>query len=67
MAKCKFPDCKNKILSIAICCNKCNKHFCGVHRLPECHECEFLDEFKSDAFMKNQEILLANKCVKAKI
>lgn len=64
---CKFENCKFKILSIGISCPKCNKSFCGLHRLPEDHQCPFLQEIKDEAFQKNNEKLINNKCVAAKI
>ena len=61
--KCNFPDCKNKILSMAIDCSKCKNYFCSMHRLPEKHECKFLEEIKVDARNINTKTLMDNKCV----
>ena len=61
--KCNFPDCKNKILSMAIDCSKCKNYFCSMHRLPEKHECKFMEEIKADARKDNTKVLMEKKCV----
>ena len=61
--KCNFPNCKNKILSMAIDCSKCKNYFCSMHRLPEKHDCEFMEEIKEDAKNMNTKTLMENKCI----
>ncbi len=61
--RCDFPDCKKKILSLAIDCNKCKHFYCNSHRLPEEHNCEFLIDLKKEAFDSNKKILDENKLV----
>ena len=61
--KCNFSNCKNKILSMAIDCSKCKNYFCSMHRLPEKHECKFMEEIKADARKDNTKVLMENKCV----
>lgn len=61
--KCYFLECKNKILSMAIDCEKCKNFYCAFHRLPEKHECKFLEEIKEDAKKDNTKALMDNKCV----
>lgn len=63
MKRCQHPDCKNKILSMAICCGQCHKKFCAKHRLPEDHLCENLQELKDKKFQENSEKLMREKCV----
>ena len=65
--KCNFPDCKNKILSMAIDCSKCKNYFCSFHRLPEKHECKFMEEIKADAKKDNTKVLMENKCVTSQL
>lgn len=60
--KCYFSECKNKILSIAIDCEKCKNFYCSFHRLPEKHECKFLEEIKEEAKKDNTKALMENKC-----
>jgi predicted nucleic acid binding AN1-type Zn finger protein len=59
--KCGFEDCRKKILSLAIDCERCHKFYCSVHRLPEQHECEHLEKIKEDAFRLNEKVLVENK------
>ena len=65
--KCNFPNCKNKILSMAIDCSKCKNYFCSMHRLPEKHECKFMEEIKEDAKKNNTKVLMENKCVTSQL
>lgn len=65
--KCNFSNCKNKILSMAIDCSKCKNYFCSMHRLPEKHECKFMEEIKADAKNINTKTLMDNKCVTSQL
>jgi hypothetical protein len=38
-------------------CTKCNKNFCGQHRLPEDHACPALQTFRKAAFEENMKRL----------
>ena len=60
--KCNFTDCKNKILSMSIDCAKCKNFYCSFHRLPEKHNCKFLEEIKEEAKKDNTKMLMENKC-----
>jgi len=60
--KCNFFECKNKIQSIALDCPKCKNFYCSFHRLPEKHECKFLEEIKENAKKDNMKVLMENKC-----
>jgi predicted nucleic acid binding AN1-type Zn finger protein len=42
--RCSFELCKKKCTILDLQC-KCEKTFCGLHRLPETHNCDF--DFKS--------------------
>lgn len=65
--KCNFTECKNKILSISLDCSKCKNLYCSFHRLPEKHNCKFLDEIKEEAKKDNTKMLMENKCVNSQI
>ena len=60
--KCNFSECKNKILSMSIDCTKCKNFYCSFHRLPEKHNCKFLEEIKAEAKKDNTKMLMENKC-----
>jgi hypothetical protein len=38
-----------------------------MHRLPEKHECEFMEEIKEDAKNINTKTLMDNKCVTSQL
>ncbi len=59
--KCEFGDCKKKILSLAIDCDKCHKYYCGVHRIPESHCCTMLSCLREEAYENNKKVLENNK------
>ena len=61
--KCQHPDCKRKVLSIALSCSDCNKKFCANHRLPEYHLCENLQSLKDKKMQENTDKLMREKCV----
>jgi predicted nucleic acid binding AN1-type Zn finger protein len=65
--KCNFTECKNKILSISLDCSKCKNLYCSFHRLPEKHNCKFLDEIKEEAKKDNTKMLMENKCVNSQL
>ena len=65
--KCYFSECKNKILSMAIDCSKCKNFYCSFHRLPEKHECKFMEEIKDEAKKDNTKVLMDNKCVTSQV
>ena len=65
--KCYITDCKNKILSMAIDCEKCKNFYCSFHRLPEKHNCKFLEEIKEDSKKHNTKTLMENKCVTSQL
>ena len=52
---------------MAIDCEKCKNFYCSFHRLPEKHECKFLEEIKDDAKKDNTKALMENKCVTKQI
>ena len=59
--KCNYFNCKNKILSLVIDCDKCHHFYCSKHRIPESHDCEMLCSIKKDAFENNKINLENNK------
>jgi len=52
---------------MAIDCEKCKNYYCSFHRLPEKHECKFLEEIKEEAKKDNTKTLMENKCMKNQI
>jgi predicted nucleic acid binding AN1-type Zn finger protein len=52
---------------MAIDCSKCKNYFCSMHRLPEKHECKFMEEIKEDAKKNNTKVLMENKCVTSQL
>ena len=65
--KCEVKGCKQKILSIGIQCNHCNRKFCGLHRIPEDHLCPGLEELKKSEILRNETSLMDNKAVAEKV
>lgn len=58
--------CSSAALRMVGECTKCNKNFCGHHRLPEDHDCPALQTFRKAAFEENmkklnKEATFANK------
>jgi predicted nucleic acid binding AN1-type Zn finger protein len=52
---------------MAIDCEKCKNFYCAFHRLPEKHECKFMEEIKEEAKKDNTKTLMENKCVTSQI
>ncbi len=44
--KCTFCSKKIGIVNTFSC--KCNNAFCSIHRMPESHECSYMEQFKID-------------------
>ena len=70
--RCPYNGCNEKIPPAAALigqCNKCNKCFCVVHRLPEAHECTFIKDTEQLEKEKESKIKKANelRCVANKI
>lgn len=59
--------CKDKISMIVGKCNYCEKVFCLLHRLPESHNCIYIENLKNDKMKENTDKLLNNKCSLGKI
>ena len=38
--RCSFPDCNKKLKMTDVTC-RCEHTYCGIHRLPENHQCQF--------------------------
>lgn len=64
---CNFTDCKRRCALIIGDCKYCEKHYCSVHRLPEDHKCEKLEECKKNSFEKNKNKLMKEKIDDVKI
>ena len=66
-SRCAFPDCKKKCAPIVGDCKYCLSKFCSTHRLPEEHNCSQMAQCKQFSFNANQNKLMAEKCVAAKV
>ena len=49
--RCCHKDCNKKLSITAIEC-KCKKKFCGLHRLPHQHACDYIEVVSKDELMK---------------
>ena len=49
--RCCHKDCNKKLTITAIEC-KCKKKFCGLHRLPHQHVCDYIEHISKDELMK---------------
>ena len=65
--KCKVKECNKKGVDIIGICNFCNKIYCLTHRLVETHNCACIETCRQQAFIKNTNTLLKNKCTITKI
>ena len=65
--RCAFPDCKKKCALLIGNCRYCESKFCESHRLPEVHQCSNIQECRDRHFIRNQDKLLSEKCVAAKV
>ena len=63
--RCQMPECKKRLLLTDMIC-RCNKYFCGLHRLPEQHECQY--DFKQESGDQDQcNAINAMKCVSDRV
>jgi len=51
--RCCHKDCNKKLTITAIEC-KCKKKFCGLHRLPHQHECDYIEHVSKDELMRKR-------------
>ena len=65
--RCACEGCKNKTAPIIGLCGFCNSKFCAIHRLPETHACINMSKCRETHFKRNEEKLLSEKCVAAKV
>ena len=65
--RCCFEGCRNKTAPFIGHCNYCEQKYCAIHRLPESHACIHIKECRDISFKKNENKLLAEKCVAAKV
>jgi len=66
-SKCAFGDCNQKPVLIIGDCKFCNQKYCGTHRLAEAHACANLQSCRDQAFNKNKEKVMSEKCVASKV
>lgn len=67
MPRCKDKECKKKIFLTDLECKYCKKRFCMLHRLPEIHKCDGLNEAKKLKHEEQKESLLKNAAKTPKI
>ena len=49
--RCAFEGCKKKLNLATVTC-KCNKRFCGLHRLQNQHNCSIINTFDKQKLMQ---------------
>ena len=49
--RCNHKDCNKKLTFASIEC-KCKLKFCGLHRLPHQHNCQYIEKTNKDDIMK---------------
>ena len=49
--RCAFEGCKKKLNLATVTC-KCNKRFCGLHRLQNQHNCPIINTFDKQKLMQ---------------
>lgn len=57
--KCKL--CENNALKLIGECKYCKSSYCSQHRMPEDHQCEFLDDFIRNKGMINKDLVITKK------
>ena len=63
--RCQHSECRKRLLLTDQIC-RCNKYFCGLHRLPEQHNCEY--NYKSECNNEHSEnIIKKMKCVNERV
>lgn len=65
--RCNAPNCNKKIGTLPFPCSACSYDFCVVHRAPESHSCECIEQMqmqKKETLMKE---LTNNKCSKTSL
>ena len=65
--RCTFSECKRKCALFIGNCSYCKSKYCDIHRLPEIHLCSNMQDCKDIHFQRNQDKLLAEKCVAPKV
>lgn len=61
--KCNFDNCNKKIKISGLKC-RCGNFYCTIHRLPEMHNCDFIDNEQDKKRQKTIDNML---CVSKKI
>ncbi|TCD60530.1 hypothetical protein EIP91_009926 [Steccherinum ochraceum] len=59
--------CNSAVLRIVGTCPHCKAEFCGVHRMPEHHNCQNLESCRQQAFEKNKAKLESERTVASKM
>ncbi|KAI8149798.1 hypothetical protein BJV82DRAFT_584691 [Fennellomyces sp. T-0311] len=66
-SRCAFQDCTDKVVKIVGDCRYCQSKYCVRHRLPETHACENMTSCRQDAYNRNSNKLLRERCVGNKV
>ncbi|TDL27376.1 hypothetical protein BD410DRAFT_782465 [Rickenella mellea] len=59
--------CNSAALRIAGDCTLCKSSFCSSHRLPEHHDCTFMQDCRQQAFQRNKDKLESERTVASKM
>ncbi|KAF7978148.1 hypothetical protein HWV62_17478 [Athelia sp. TMB] len=68
--RCQFhaeTQCNSAVVRIVGQCPHCRAEFCGVHRLPEHHACNNLEDCRQQAFDRNKAKLESERTVASKM
>lgn len=66
-SRCHANGCNKKIGTLPFACSYCSQKFCVIHRLPESHNCECIEQMRTMGKDKLEATLMKNKCVAAKV
>ena len=66
-SRCCFGECRKKTAPFIGYCNYCDQKYCALHRYPESHTCSNIKACRDASFKKNEDRLMAEKCVAAKV
>ena len=64
---CKFDSCNGRYVPLIGDCSYCELKYCEIHRLPEDHHCDKINDCKKESFNQNKAKLLSEKTVSKKI
>lgn len=59
--RCAISGCSKLAQLLTGKCHWCGKKFCASHRLPENHDCDFLEDMKIEEYDRNGEKLMGGR------